>query len=105
MSSDVTEVRGLAALQAALDQLPAKLEANVMRGAFTPVKWRYLDTATSWAIGQARKGLKFFDSGLPMIEMGGKDPKTGDQIVRFYGYAAAAVTDWRFWVGSNFAAS
>jgi HK97 gp10 family phage protein len=32
MSSDV-QVKGLAALQAALDQLPAKVEANIMRGA------------------------------------------------------------------------
>ncbi len=33
MSSDVTQVKGLAQLQAALDQLPAKIEANIMRGA------------------------------------------------------------------------
>jgi HK97 gp10 family phage protein len=33
MSSDVTQVKGLAELQAALDQLPAKIEANIMRGA------------------------------------------------------------------------
>lgn len=33
MSNDLEYVKGLADLQAALDQLPAKLEANVMRGA------------------------------------------------------------------------
>ena len=33
MSSDATQVKGLAQLQAALDQLPAQIERNIMRGA------------------------------------------------------------------------
>ena len=33
MSSDTTKVKGLAELQAALDQIPAQMERNIMRGA------------------------------------------------------------------------
>lgn len=61
MSGDLSHVKGLAELQKFMDQLPAKLERNVMRGALRAGMKPVLEKAQENApveSGQLRDGLK-----------------------------------------------
>lgn len=83
----------------------ANNDVNTMRGRFGLLQWRYLTDTDGWFLGTARRGLKFRDSGDPMITVSEPDRKTGDVTIRFVSYAGAAVTDWRYWSGHNISAS
>lgn len=83
----------------------AQNDTNTLKGAFNVVTWRYLTTATSWALMAARKGIRCYDSGIPMIFVSAPDEATGDVTIRFISYFGMGVTDWRYVVGSNFPAS
>lgn len=83
----------------------AQNDINTLRGAFRVVKWRYITTATAWALMQARKGLRIYDAGVPMIYTSEPEEDTGDVTVRFVSYFGVGVTDWRYVVASNFPAS
>lgn len=83
----------------------ANNDTNTMRGRFALKQWRYLTDTDGWFLGQAKKGLRFYDSGDPMIHVSEPDKKTGDVTIRFVSYAGAGVTDWRSWTGHNISAS
>lgn len=77
---------------------------NPVSGLLQIVEWQYLTDTGAWFIGAAKKGLVFYERKSPVIDFyQDEDTKTYKATIdtRF----GAGVTNWRYWVGSNFITS
>lgn len=88
-------------------QLPgtAQNDINTLRGRFQPVSWRYLDDTDGWFLGTAKKGVRLYDSGDPMLFTEPLNDGSGSWAIRMTSYFARVVTDWRFWTAHRSAQS
>lgn len=78
----------------------AQNDINTIKNMLKPVEWRFLDTSTFWALGYAKRGIRFYNR-QPLTFDFYQDPKTkgyrADVVARF----GIEVNDFRYWVGSN----
>lgn len=80
-------------------------DINVHRGRLNLVVWDALtDDADAWWVSAAKKGKRFYDSGMPMIESW-YDEHTKTFWVSAECHYGATVTDWRYDHANNKAAS
>lgn len=79
-------------------------DINPVKGLLTPKVWQLLSDSDAWFIGTAKKGLVFHNR-KPLTFDFWQDPITkayyATAIMRFGAY----VSDWRYWVGSQFSTS
>ena len=73
---------------------------NTVKSLLTPVEWRFLDTSTFWAIGKAKKGLKFWERQKMIFDFRRNDETKG-YVADVHARYGGEVNDFRFWVGSN----
>jgi len=78
--------------------------ANTNQNLLTPIEWQYLTDVDAWFIGEARKGLVWYDRTMPEIRTW-IDESTRDIHYSISLRFGAGVKNWRYWVGSNFATS
>lgn len=83
----------------------ANNDKNTMFGRYRRLTWRHLTDTDAWFLGKARRGIKFMDSGDPMIVVSAPDKDNGDVTIRFLSYCNGFVDDWRYWTGHNTSAS
>lgn len=75
-------------------------DINPVNAILEPVSWRYLEDADGWFVGQAKRGLRFYDRTPATIGVA-QDPETKNwrvDIVRRFG---VGVTNWRYWYAAN----
>jgi len=75
----------------------ANNDINTLRGRYQPVSWRYLDDTDGWFLGAAKKGVRLYDSGDPMLFAEPKNDSSGTWTIRMTSYFGRVVTDWRQW--------
>jgi len=73
---------------------------NTVQGLYNIVPWNYLTTSTFWAIGQAKKGIVFWER-MPLTFDFFGDPLTGGYKATAIARFGIEVNDFRYWVGSN----
>ena len=78
--------------------------ANLWRGKLRVIEWAYVDTAASWYLGIAKKGLKSL-ARKPLTIDYYEDKRHDAQIVRGLMRLGCGVTNFRSWVGANVATS
>lgn len=79
-------------------------DINTMQNILQKVEWQYLTDTNAWAIGKSKKGLEFHNRmGLTFDFW--YDETTKAYLASAMARFGAAVTDWRYWVGSNWDAS
>lgn len=85
----------------------ANNDANPLQNIVRPIPWRRLNGSTRWAVGSARKGLRFIQRGrgpVPIIDEE-KLRGLGVMIFSFVEEYAVFVRQWRYWYGCNFPTS
>lgn len=78
--------------------------ANLWRGKLRLVGWSALTDADAFFVGVAKRGLKSL-ARLPLTIDYYEDKPNDAQIVRARRRLGRGVTNWRYWVGTNFATS
>jgi hypothetical protein len=82
----------------------ANNDINVTKNLVTPVEWHYLSDSDAWFLGVPQKGLVWLERKQPVIDAY-QDEKTKNYYVTIYARWGAMMTNWRYWVGSNFSTS
>lgn len=78
--------------------------ANIWRTRLRLVTWPYLTTANAWFLGVAKKGIKSLSRKALTVDYYEK-PEIDTNYVRGIIRFGRAVTNFRYWVGANFATS
>lgn len=79
----------------------AQNDANVTRGVADLVVWHALtDDTDAWWLGEAGKGIRAYDSGAPIMEVGYDPLKKQFFVTAEYAFGAV-VTNWRHWYSAN----
>ena len=79
-------------------------DINTVQNLVEPVEWQYLTDTDAWFLGVPRKGIKVLARRQPVIDFY-TDPKSKKLFVTIDARWGAYVTNWRYWVGSNFSTS
>jgi len=77
---------------------------NTVSNLLIPIEWQYLTDTDAWFIGSAKQGLTFLERKAPVIDFY-QDEDTKVYKANIDTRFGAGVTNWRYWVGSNFATS
>jgi hypothetical protein len=94
-------------LESDLEPGSANNAINVHRATMDLVVWNFLDDAASasaWWVAERGQGLRVYDSGAPVMELG-YDPLKKVHYVTFEHWFGGAVTEWRYWYNANKAAA
>lgn len=78
----------------------ANNDINTVKNLLKPVEWRFLDTSTMWAVGVAKKGIKFWERQPLTFDFRRDDETKGykaDVIARY----GIEVNNFRYWAASN----
>jgi len=79
-------------------------ETNVMSGILNMVVWPWLDDSDGWFVGQAKKGIEWYDQGSLEIETS-YDASQRIWNVFLTKTIGIGVTNWRYWLSNNISAS
>lgn len=82
----------------------ANNDINPVENIAKPIKWNYIDTATAYYLGYAKKGISALDYDTPEITVY-KDEDTGDIVAVGRTMFGFKMTDWRYWAANNALAS
>lgn len=94
-----------ALLESELKPGSANNDINIHRGSLDLVVFdRLVDDTDAWWLGQRGKGVRILDSGAPVISSY-FDEERQVEVLIYTSYFGAAVTDWRYWVCENKAAT
>ena len=78
----------------------AQNDPNTVQSLLRVIPWRYLDTATFWAIGKAKSGIKAYNR-MPLTFDFFRDEDTKGFKANVVARWGGEVNDFRYWVGSN----
>lgn len=82
----------------------ATLTKNTVENLVKPIEWAYLTSSTAWYLGQAKKGLTWYERKVPVFDFY-QDEDTKDYKLNVHARWGASVKNWRYWVGNNIATS
>ena len=79
-------------------------DVNILRDRFTIVPWQFINTATSWYVGVAKKGIRVYRRRAPSIDFY-YDEDTETYKVKISMRYGKMVQNWRYWVAGKTPAS
>lgn len=75
-------------------------ETNVLKSVYNHIPWKFIDTATAWYIGKAKKGACYYNRVSPEFDYY-IDHKNKNHEATFYARAGWGVKNYRYWVSSH----